>query len=264
MLLDNNLIGDLGSFTFANLVNLIVLDLKSNKISKIKKSALQGLVRLEVLDLSKNKLQEIRASLFAGLFGLKLILLQFNRILTIEPQTFVDQSHLELLVLEMNSISHFSDGFLQGMKLTSLFMDNNQFEAIVSSTMCTVLLQRLFFQQNRLKELSEFTFLNMSNLLYLDLRNNVVTFVADKFYWFSAASPGKHVAKLETMLFDDNKLTNLNFLSSAFLSSLRTLTLSFNWISSVKSAHFKSLTSLRTLDLSNNQIKSIETGSFAK
>ncbi len=108
-------------------------------------------------------------------------------------------------------------------------------------------LKVVLFDSNNLESLTLGNLFDLSNLEYLNLENNSLSFIETNSF--------SYLAKLEILLLANNKLKNFNN-SEIFrpLVNLHMLNLSFNQIEIVQSNLFSDLQKLETLDLSSNRI----------
>ena len=135
------------------------------------------------IDLSQNDLQQVPDDRFAGL-DIRLLNFSGNRILKLSPDTFRDVARLNELDLSANKLKFLQNTMFVPIEasLLSLKLDFN-----LLSDMEPMRLASVFWKLNRLRNLSLaqnrlFFLPNLSrlqNLFRLDLRANLVEFLAD-------------------------------------------------------------------------------------
>jgi Leucine-rich repeat (LRR) protein len=136
----------------------------------------------------------------------------------------------------------------------------------------------IFFNSGNIQEIRSNTFLNATNLHYLNLNsNNISTLGPDAFkgaqnlnlldlsdIQLSSIDPNafRGLFKLQYLYLYENKLTTLNSQTFAPLSSLYYVLLYNNQISSLDKDIFRNLTNLVNLYLNNNALQTLEASIF--
>ncbi|XP_062589229.1 uncharacterized protein LOC134250886 [Saccostrea cucullata] len=114
-------------YSFVNQQNLLILDLRNNKITHIYSNAFTGLVSLKVLNLEGNDLNKIEDTAFLGLKTLPKLVLISNNLWSIKQDTLVGLQHISLLNLSSNNIHYVSDYAFQNLSgLSVLDLRNNK------------------------------------------------------------------------------------------------------------------------------------------
>jgi hypothetical protein len=118
------------SYTFAEQRNLLVLDLRSNRITYLHANAFAGLTSLNMLNLEGNRhLIEIADTAFLGLQALPKLVLTDTNLWNIRQNTFVGLQSVRVLNLSANQINVFADFALQNFpELTVLDLRENRIE----------------------------------------------------------------------------------------------------------------------------------------
>lgn len=135
---------------FANMKNLQILDLRSNKIGFFADDAFQDLTNLEEVILERCRIERLPKNLFSSLHKLKILRLSRNNLRVFPEEIFANLQNLQFLDLSSNEIRNIP---------RSLMAKNSQ-------------LRRINFNNNRLKKIL-FDFTRISTLEALDLSENV-------------------------------------------------------------------------------------------
>lgn len=210
MYVSNNNISTLSETAFQNCSNVFFLDFSNNNIQSINNVTFQNMTYLLKLDLSNNSLSNIDNGSFDGLFNTKYLFLQNNN-LTFEQNVYIDESGVEhmnlfklarnlmFLNLSSNAISKFSyDWFPSSLIYLSLsnnsiwtlpFYDSFQdptphmhildlsFNHIVKilPSQFPPSLDKLLLHRNKIQTVEANSFVDVSDLGYLYLHNNLLT-----------------------------------------------------------------------------------------
>lgn len=213
-----------------DLPNLRMLDIGSNMVQRVPRSAFKSLSQLRFLSLAKNRIQTIDETSLHGLERLEILNLRDNRIMAMHEkslQTLVDMRDLNI---QGNRIELFVDGLLSNLqRLERLDLSrNNLIEVQPSSFRNTRSLRSLDISENNLRDLPE-SIMGLSDLRELDVSFN-----------------------------------RLSGLSPVILSSLRQLEelkASNNKVLGIPQGTFRDLPVLQYLDLSSNELNMMEAGS---
>ncbi|XP_061178746.1 uncharacterized protein LOC133187405 [Saccostrea echinata] len=104
------------SYTFISQRNLLILDLRNNKITQLHSNAFTGLVSLKVLKMEGNgRLTEISDLAFLGLRSLPTFALTNSRLWNIRQNTLVGLQNVRQLNLSANRIRYISDFAFQNL-----------------------------------------------------------------------------------------------------------------------------------------------------
>uniref|UniRef100_A0A8C5G0J4 LRRCT domain-containing protein n=1 Tax=Gouania willdenowi TaxID=441366 RepID=A0A8C5G0J4_GOUWI len=145
----NNIISDLPSFIFSNCHKLRVLDLSQNQLQEMKTETFSGLLHLD-----SNKIAQLNDGIFSVLTSLRELNLRGNLLTTFSDRVFGFQS------------SSLKDLNLQGNRLTQL-----------SSISALTSLTNFVLSSNRLSNLTEDIFRNVTALENLDMSENQLDFL---------------------------------------------------------------------------------------
>ena len=150
---------------FAKNRKLGFLYLNANGIEKLNMSTFEGLVKLQVLDLSANYLEVIHPLTFHENVELKVLNLSYNVLYELPSL----MSTVTTLDASSNLISDLDENFLVNMpKIRSVILNNNQLQKFPSKLKSTSL-KNLDLRRNRLVEVCNDTFLELPQLLRIDL-----------------------------------------------------------------------------------------------
>jgi hypothetical protein len=100
----NNSFSELEANTFANIPNLVIMDLQNNKIKEISRETFTGLSKLTLLDLGKNSIEELKVGTFDPLIALKTLGLEKNKIKFLMEGIFDKNLNLDQIDLDYNEI----------------------------------------------------------------------------------------------------------------------------------------------------------------
>ncbi|XP_063055227.1 toll-like receptor 13 [Engraulis encrasicolus] len=216
---------------FAHTPYLKTLQLNINNIAYLPRNALRNLRQLITLRLDNNLLTDLYAESFINLYNLTTLNLRNNQISVIFNNTFQSLKKLNILDLGGNKIDQFRKGAFNGLEsLENIYLDRNRIKQI------------------QLKIFAKF----WPTLKILDLQNNHIEYLERK-----TTSPFAKLSNLTTLKLDNQqpygmKLIPQNFFSG--LTSLTTLSLTYNGISSFGSNTFDDLTNLLWLTLDNSGV----------
>jgi Leucine-rich repeat (LRR) protein len=217
--LDSNLLNSLPDDAFDGFKDtLIILSIASSGLTQVPK-ALSALSRLNLLDLSDNNILDVN-----GRPGIE----QLN--------SFPCASTLEKLHILSIGLSVFPN--LSNLtQLSTLNLYNNRLTDASSGSLATSLTS-LYLDDNQLSSVPAFVS-NLSNLYSLSLSFNKITEIS-----FDLFPPS-----LIDLYLWDNKITKITDATSKLQSSLRSVYLSFNPLSTISNSAFKNLVSLSDLHL---------------
>jgi Leucine-rich repeat (LRR) protein len=174
----------ISSQAFAELNNLVTLDLSINRLKHLVKNTFKPLFNLMEIDLSENLLTTISFDEFADKQQLKILNFRFNKIQTIKPIQHQGGFSITALLLYGNNLVDISE-LCKLMKLEFLQLSSNQnldFKSFKST--CWNKLQYLYLIDSGLKRLNNdyhiFTGLTKLNQLHLQ-SNNLEVFCVGNF-----------------------------------------------------------------------------------
>lgn len=268
---------------FADLKQLITLDLSNGGIFNVSDSAFDGLESLTILFLNDNQLSKVPNNLPSSL---EKLYLNGNQISGLADKTFANLSKLQLLYLGNNKIHKLEQDAFYGLtRLTKLHLVQNSinnlpgrlfapFGVLVSLELNKNNIQRIPNAETLMAPMSSLQYLNMAdnslsicpvgifnvleNLQYLHLENNNLGDV------IASDQLGKLFAgmnKLQTLNLSNNGITLFPDPSFRDLTKLQNLTLHLNKISTWSDKLFKRTTALENIDLSQNLIALINSTS---
>ncbi|XP_066463223.1 toll-like receptor 13 [Eleutherodactylus coqui] len=251
--LDNNLITDLYSNSFLHLRNLTTLNLRNNRVSVIFENTFQGLENLIILDLGGNKITQVKNGSFIGMKCLSKLYLDLNQIKRISGDMFNGvEATLQVLDLQSNKLQYLSsrqyitpfsklhnvyDLKLPGQQPYGLvIIPRGFFKGLVS-------LRNLYLGYNRLTQLGNDVFDELTNLTYLNL--------AEDCNGVQNLSPGifKNLVKLKFLDLENMCIESLSPDIFASLSNLRRLQLTKNGLKQIDIKIFENMTKLEYLDI---------------
>lgn len=133
--LSGNMLTDVDSSMFKNLLNLLVLDLSDNDIGDLKPSTFTEMTRLQTLRLAGNtRLSGIHPGTFKGLNSVTKLELKNMNISVINSGTFIGLESLRVLNISHNIISSLPDNVFEGLsQLNTLDLRGNPIQQFSSS-----------------------------------------------------------------------------------------------------------------------------------
>ncbi|VDP04539.1 unnamed protein product [Soboliphyme baturini] len=235
--------------------DLRVLELKNNIIYKLDAPIFAGLDSLFTLDLSGNRLSELNRNSFgSALPSLRTLILYKNNISVVGNHTFTHIPKLETLNLARNAISEIGSHAFDGLiNLKVLNLEHNQIRIIANDAFDSLAsLRVLNLGSNQLSSLS---FTMLPALVQLLLHNNSFRHVGD----IRSSSP---LTELKSLYLDRNQITQLSNDDFKAFSSLTTLSMTCNELSTFEPDSLAALNALKVLSLQNNKISHIPDGLF--
>lgn len=175
MKIKNSHIRLLPSKLFKGAPKLETLDVSNVGLRILYANSLTNAGNLNQLDLHGNQLKRVENFCFVHAENIKSLDLSNNLISNIGTKAFEALDQLEKLVLDNNHISILNDEVFYPLKgLRSLHLDRNQITIIPSRMFTKVhsLLHKIFFNGNRINEISPYAFDELENLQYLMLTGN--------------------------------------------------------------------------------------------
>ena len=150
IIINNNTIRNIDSFTFNGLINLKKINFNNNQINELPINIFSELIGLEEIDFSFNKIMKLNSFIFDGLIKLRVINFGFNRIEELDKNILNGLINLEFITLTGNKIKEINP---------TLFRDSKSLEYI-------------YLSSNKIKEIHTNTFDGLNNLKHLYICNN--------------------------------------------------------------------------------------------
>lgn len=223
--LDANNISVIEVGTFQYLTNLAHLIISNNPLTTLSRLDFFG-SRLQYIDISHVGLDRIPQSLTKFVRDLRLTK---NNLTLISEGDFDSYPYLGLLVLDDNCVSEIENDALGRLEyLMRLWLNGNCLIKVPRNLPPSLL--ALYMEENKLTELSGYSFKGLINLEQLFLQRN-------------------EIKNMDACVFCD-------------LISLQSLDLQANQIENLTAGVFSNLTHLQTLDLSQNNLKFIDSRCF--
>lgn len=256
LVLDNNLITDIGPDDFKTLKKLTSLALRYNSISNIHPEAFRPLEALQYVYLDRNSLTHIEPRLFDNALHLLHFSAQYNQITNIEPGTFAQSKDIGTIILDYNQLKSIDQNTFSGLSnLTFFALIRNEIESIHENAFDGLnKLEELYLQSNVLTTIESTTFSKLESLVWLQLFNNTISHIDPQAF--------SDIAMLNRLNLQSNKLDDLSFLKG--LGNVTSLDLSDNLIVELEPMTFSAQTKLESLRLISNQIKTLFTVSFGR
>lgn len=251
--LQNNSISVLSPGLFSNLDQLQDLDLSINQLTSswINKSTFKGLIRLVLLDLSSNKITKLESEMFADLYTLQILNLRHNLLENIDADTFAPMNNLHKLLLSHNKIKYLDAYSLNGLTVLSLLsIDNNALTGVHPEAFrnCSSL-QILNLNGNELTKIP-LALKDMRLLRTLDVGENLIT---------SLDEPGfRGLNKVYGLRLIGNQIENISRSAFRELPELEILNLAKNQIKFIERGTFEASPSIEAIRLDGNFLTHID------
>lgn len=239
---------------FRDMTDLKVLDLSSNHLSAfaLSKINIGPLTNVESLDLSSNGLFTGMSDYFLSESpSLRSVSLSSNSITKIAQNTFSSSSALAKISLHNNVILEIEDGAFDSLsELTELDLSKNSIACIADFNLCN--LKVLNLSKNSMELFQSARSTDLYKLVSLDLSENKMSHFP--------LLPQNNI--LEYLDVSRNRIQSVNMTdspetrSTAILTQLKYLDLSYNQLQSLPESFFYCMLSLRVLKVSNNCISS--------
>uniref|UniRef100_A0A8C6S0H7 Relaxin receptor 2 n=1 Tax=Nannospalax galili TaxID=1026970 RepID=A0A8C6S0H7_NANGA len=218
--------------------NVTLLSLKKNKIHSLPNKAFIKFTELKKIYLQHNCIRHISRKAFFGLYNLQILYLSHNCITTLGPGIFKDLYQLTWLLHP------------------KIFILTDNFQKALPEQLCMRMpqLNWLDLEGNRIKYLTNSTFLSCDSLTVLFLPRNQIGFVPEKTF-----SSLKNLGELDL---SNNAITTLPAHLFNDLQLLQKLNLSSNPLLYLHKNQFGSLKQLQSLDLERIEIPNINIRMF--
>ncbi|XP_076806262.1 vasorin-like [Clavelina lepadiformis] len=270
LFLFDNKITTIPDGSLSRLKSLRLLSLSSNRLndSAFKPSLFLQLKQLENLELSDNRLTSIPRNAFAGMPNLVRIYLENNKISSIDSDALKNMSNLLELKLSNNRLSDFPK-IVACPALSRLCLGGNEFVRLRPDGLRQVNLEHLELSRNRLNQLPSMLFGGLSNMRVLDISSNQIHRVPqiirimDVFHetTLRIISGKKQLSIARSSPICGNREFNeIPVLPFSDMTSLHTLNLSHNPITTLDGNFLTNLRRMKTLDLGNLQLSTLSEG----
>ena len=240
--LSSNQIQELPSDLLANLPNLQVLRLRSNRLTAVRLPP--AVFQLRELDLSRNYLSGLGAADLSPCSSLTLLSLAHNQIESVHPAVFRNTSHLLVLDISHNRLATVPESLKYLISLQTLDIGANFITAFDESPLARMeSLWRLQMPANLLRNISHTALASMKSLQILDMSANRIERI-------ERGSFGRN-PRLRAIRLDGNRLTEIAGVFTG-LAELSWLNVSANAVADFDYTHVPR--TLHWLDISHNAI----------
>lgn len=183
LILNENVITEIGADTFYDLSNLKNLNLTSNQLKETHRDLFKELHHLESLYLDRNQLEIVPEGLFRMNTKLAIINFNDNKIKVIDRDLFIELINLQWLILSENDLQILPEGvFRRNVKLERIDLGNNKIKSIHRNIFNELgRLNGLSLIGNQLEILPEDLFLNNKQLQIVLLQDNKITTIETDF-----------------------------------------------------------------------------------
>jgi Leucine-rich repeat (LRR) protein len=294
--------------SFVDMRSLTKIDLFSNKVKFIHQKTFAGLNKLTNINLSQNEIEAIEVlsfvdspylieillksnrikmipnGLFNNMSNLKVLQLQENEIVQLEPNSLNGLKKLKEIYLYMNRIEEITNGIFSDYSQASLDLSNNRLNKISNVSLKIInskVLKRLDLSYNYLDGFNENPFVYLTNLLELDMSNNLIKKFGKGFFLdgpytlkklnlrdnkLNLIEEGsfKNLKNLLKLNLAENEIEDLTLIKSnlMYLSKLISIDLSFNLIEKINELDFEFSLNLNEINLNSNRVKFINDLAF--
>ena len=272
--LRDNRIQQLLSYTFQNLTNLKSLLLERNCIHHVQNNALSGLLQLHCLyiqvnsikritpyifmplkkllslNMAENRQENLTSNNFSPLRSVSKLIFDSNKIRTINSTAFANLTKLQYLYLLNNPI-HMTSSILQDQgNLHSFYMSGARHlelrDDMFSGKKKLIILRIL---SSYIPSISSRIFMDMINLIHLDLSDNQLRNISSRFI--------VSMRRIQTVCLSKNKLEYLPSYAFSTSSKRFQVILSYNEITCLSRQAFAGAPGLYQLDISHNKLRHI-------
>ncbi|CAJ0943734.1 unnamed protein product, partial [Mesorhabditis belari] len=241
--------------------HLQILDLSGNKLTKIRSADFEKVAELEELLLNENGIGEIEEGSFENLSQLRVLSIQNNQITAITKNTFKGLENLEELYLQNNQISSIDwTAFRNLKKLKILDLGRNHISSVDLQGFDK--LEKLILNNNSIQTLKNVVLRSLPSLVYISFDRNTIAEIEDDSFRGLATSP-----RLDTVSMASNNITVIGGNAFKHVTSIRSLALQMNQLSSLSSNGLAALSPLRHLSvliLSGNRLDALHEGELPK
>ena len=288
----NNITNSSLGINFKNLAQLTNLTLSSNPISTLTNSSFSNMsssAKVKRLDLHNCKLQEIAFDAFLPLKYLNVLSLDANRMhADLLQQALYGlrfANNLTQLNLDNSRLMELSNTTFQYLAKTSLRSLSARYCNIKTVTSGTfqhlAKLQYVSLENNVIETIEEDAFLNVNELITLDLSRNRLPYVPDansvklrnlkqlvlshnSIAATSKLTPASFIGydKLEELTLQSNQIITIPSNVFIHVPNLRSLMLGYNRITTLDKYAFNGLNKLENLDIEHNYINTIDVDIF--
>jgi Leucine-rich repeat (LRR) protein len=243
--LQENEITYIGAKAFVRLPHLFELNLIQNRITTIDDDAFYGLDELDYLHLKNNSIVTLNVNIFAGLRSLKQIYLTKNELTTFNLDIFQHNKELVRVELSENKMTDIQSSVVN-VNIENIFLHRNElFDISALNNMKAM--KRLQISDNMNLQLHSQVFTDMPQLTHLYMYGTNLQRLKNDFSLFTS------LRNLEVLGIGRNSLYNLVFTHFPNLSSLSSLDLSDNGLTSIDVYRLKKkCPSLVRLTIGNN------------
>lgn len=242
---------------FANLQQLVELDLSRNRIADLPRTTFTQLPRLRCLNLAHNQLSIIPFQVFDALESMEHLDLANNRLVSILDHFFIGNKALRVLNLRNNTIEKLSKNSLFGLeRLTHLDLSDNQLLSIDRNAFDSLTMLRVLnLAHNNLTMLPTILFYQLHQLQYVNLSRNNFKIIPNGIF------ASQH--RLEELIIDETGLQRVgnlvsrqsNVVNRQTLSNLRTIRMRNNrHLREIDAMAFRSWAAIEHLNLTGNAL----------
>ncbi|XP_045191888.2 slit homolog 3 protein-like [Mercenaria mercenaria] len=261
--LERNKINVIQPHAFRNLSNLDQLDLRENKLITVGENAFSDMRSLKILYLITNPIQKINELAFVGTESLESLYLQSNALTEIPP--LGNMTNLKKLILEGNDIINatFPACFRTIKKQLSIGLSNNNIKILSNDTFEALRnksVSSLYLSRNALERIDPGTFLPLGSITSLKLGSNPLN--AQALRTAIESLKGKNMVSLDISGIQLNGVLLENTFELLKNTSITTLNMRSNKISTLPNKVFSGLNQLLHLDLTSCQIERTSPASF--
>ncbi|XP_049797448.1 chaoptin [Schistocerca nitens] len=257
--LSHNLLSNASRDLFGNMPHLQWLDLSHNELVEIDFDTFRNTRRLQVLMLSHNLLLDVPAELFRAMSDLRVVDLSHNRLRALPDSLFLEPG-LERLSVAGNALSRVplsAMGLQAAATLVELDLSRNTITTLHGHDVFARFksLARLDLSHNRLVRVEDATFSTLARLSSLDLSHNPELLLDSRGRCFQGLEDSLLELGLENV--------SLSSMPDLALSSLQTLRLSNNILTTLPSDLAANMSHLRHLELAHNALQAVPPAAHA-
>lgn len=161
--------------TFEQFPAVIDFSLQNCQLKTLRNGDFSGAENLKNLNLDYNDLRTLNASAFAGADNLNWLSLSGNDMESISKDAFHGSQKIQMLILSQNKLHQLHrDTFIELSDLQEILLNSNEFETMTAGLFDrNAKMKRIWLQNNRLSAIEPQLFEPLTNLQFVNLKENV-------------------------------------------------------------------------------------------
>ena len=209
--LNGNQIESIPEGLFDNMTNLTVLYIAGNKITNLPENVFRNNKNLVELDLASNSIQNLSNKIFEPLKELRILDLSSSGYRSIPEDLLKYNNDIKEIYLYDNELKTIPEKFFENKKyLSDVHLNGNMLTKLPDSLSGCRRLNKLWAYENRIKEIPE-GFASLKHLCSIDLSNNIISKVPEKFWVQVSANVKAHGTSESKLDVSNNMISEIPF-----------------------------------------------------